>query len=104
MTLSPRPNIILLMTDQHRADHAGFLPGSRMATPHLDRLAGSVGFSNCVTVNPICTPARTALLTGKYTHQIGTLDMSGDLSREHPTYPRALQQAGYWTAGVGKFH
>jgi arylsulfatase len=97
-------NIILLMTDQHRADHVGFLPGSRIATPNIDQLAGSVGFSNCVTVNPICTPARTALLTGKYTHQIGTLDMSGDLSREHPTYLRSLQKAGYWTAGVGKFH
>jgi choline-sulfatase len=57
-----------------------------------------------VSVNPICTPARTALLTGKYTHQIGTLSMSGDLSLEHPTYLRALQEAGYWTAGVGKFH
>ena len=51
-------NIILLMTDQHRADHVGFLPGARLATPHLDRLAESVGFSNCQTVNPICTPAR----------------------------------------------
>ncbi len=97
-------NIILLMTDQHRADHVGFLPGARLATPHLDRLAESVGFSNCQTVNPICTPARAALLTGKYTHQIGMLSMSGDLSLQHPTYPRALQRAGYWTAGVGKFH
>ena len=97
-------NIILLMTDQHRADYAGFLPNSKCPTPNIDRIAGSVAFSNCVTVNPICTPARTALLTGKYTHQIGTLAMSGDLSREHPTYLQALQAAGYWTAGVGKFH
>jgi choline-sulfatase len=92
------------MTDQHRADHVGFLPGSRLATPNLDRLAGSVGFSNALTVNPICTPARSCLLTGKYSHQIGMLAMSGDLSLQHPTYPRALQAAGYWTAGVGKFH
>ena len=97
-------NILFLMTDQHRADHVGFLPGSRFATPNIDRIAEGVGFANCVTVNPICTPARTALLTGKYTHQIGTLSMSGDLSREHPTYLRALQSAGYWTAGVGKLH
>ena len=97
-------NIILLMTDQHRADHVGFLPGSKLATPNIDRLAGSVGFSNCLTANPICTPARTALLTGKYTHQIGMLSMSGDLSLQHPTYLQALQRAGYWTAGVGKFH
>lgn len=97
-------NILFLMTDQHRADHVSFLPGARLDTPNIDRLADSVGFSNCLTVNPICTPARTALLTGKYTHQIGTLSMSGDLSLQHPTYMRALQQAGYYTAGVGKFH
>jgi arylsulfatase len=104
MTRDKPYNILFLMTDQHRADHVGFLAGSRFPTPCIDRLAGSVGFSNCVSVNPICTPARTALLTGKYTHQIGTLSMSGDLSLEHPTYLRALQEAGYWTAGVGKFH
>ena len=97
-------NIIFLMTDQQRADHVSFLPDSRLATPNIDRLVGSVGFNNCVSVNPVCTPARTALLTGKYTHQIGTLAMSGDLSQEHPTYLQALQKAGYWTAGVGKFH
>lgn len=97
-------NIVLLMTDQHRADHVSFLSGARMATPQIDRIAGSVGFANCITANPICTPARAALLTGKYTHQIGMLSMSGDLSLQHPTFMRALQQAGYWTAGVGKFH
>ena len=104
MTEQQPYNIIFLMTDQQRADHVSFLPDSRLATPNIDRLAGSAGFSNCVSVNPVCTPARTALLTGKYTHQIGTLAMSGDLSQEHPTYLQALQKAGYWTAGVGKFH
>jgi len=97
-------NILFLMTDQHRTDHVSFLPERKLETPNLDRLAGSVGFGNCVSVNPICTPARTALLTGKYTHQIGMLSMSGDLSLQHPTYFRALQGAGYHTAGVGKFH
>ena len=85
MTKQQPYNIIFLMTDQQRADHVSFLPDSRLATPNIDRLAGSAGFSNCVSVNPVCTPARTALLTGKYTHQIGTLAMSGDLSQEHPT-------------------
>jgi arylsulfatase A-like enzyme len=97
-------NILFLMTDQHRADHVGFLPGSRLATPNLDRVAEGTAFSNAVTPNPICTPARSCLLTGKYSHQIGMLSMSGDLSLQHPTYMRALQQAGYWTAGIGKFH
>lgn len=97
-------NIILLMTDQHRLDHVSYHGLGRMATPNIDRIAESVGFTNCVSVNPVCTPARCALLTGKYTHQIGMTAMSGDLSVQHPTYPRALQNAGYKTYGVGKFH
>jgi choline-sulfatase len=99
-----KKNILFLMTDQHREDYIGYDPASVLETPNLDRLAGSVGLTDCTTVNPISTPARTALLTGKYSHQIGTLSMSGDLSRQHPTYLRALQDAGYWTAAVGKLH
>lgn len=97
-------NILLIMTDQHRADHVGWHMSSRMRMPNLDRLAEGHVFQNCVTANPICTPARTALLTGRYTHQIGTLAMSGDLPRGIPTYAQALQKAGYYTAGIGKFH
>jgi len=104
MMAQRRKNILFLMTDQQRLDYCGFSGSGKLATPNIDRLAESVGLVNCQTVNPICTPARAALLTGKYTHQIGMVAMSGDLSLQHPTYPRALQEAGYWTAGIGKFH
>lgn len=102
--MSKPMNVLFLMTDQHRLDHVSLYGNSKVATPNIDRLGQSVAFRNCATVNPICTPARTALLTGKYTHQIGTLAMSGDLSRQHPTYLRAMQKAGYYTAAVGKLH
>ncbi|WP_269523115.1 sulfatase family protein [Coraliomargarita parva] len=97
-------NILFLMTDQLRYDCVSYLPGSKVETPNIDRIAQGHAFTRCQTVNPICQPARTALLTGKYPHQIGTLSMSGDLSLDHPTCPQALQKAGYWTAGIGKFH
>ncbi|TBL80554.1 sulfatase [Paenibacillus thalictri] len=97
-------NIVLLMTDQQRLDHVSYHGIGRIETPNIHKIAESVGFTNCVSVNPVCTPARTALLTGKYTHQIGMVAMSGDLSLQHPTYPRALQKAGYRTYGIGKFH
>lgn len=87
-----------------RADHLSCMPGGRQETPNLDRIAEGTAFTNCVTSNPICTPARSALLTGRHTRQIGMLSMSGDLDPQIPTYMQALQQAGYWTAGVGKFH
>ncbi|OPZ26855.1 MAG: Arylsulfatase [Lentisphaerae bacterium ADurb.BinA184] len=99
-----RPHILLIMTDQHRADHVGWHPHSRLALPNIDRIAEGHAFLNCITANPICTPARTGLLTGRYTHQIGTLAMSGDLPRGIPTYAQALRRAGYHTAGIGKFH
>ncbi len=97
-------NIIFLMTDQHRLDHVSYHGQGKMETPAIDRIAESVGFTACQSVNPVCTPARTALLTGKYSHQIGTLRMSGDLSQQHPTYVQALRKAGYHTSGIGKFH
>ncbi|MEX2607288.1 MAG: sulfatase-like hydrolase/transferase [Kiritimatiellia bacterium] len=97
-------NILLLMTDQQRWDHAGFMPGSVLNTPNLHRIAEGTVFTHCQSVNPLCQPARTALLTGRYSRQIGTLNMSGDLNFNIPTFPQALQRAGYWTAGIGKFH
>lgn len=97
-------NIILLMTDQHRYDYMGLSPDSKLATPNLDSICSSVYFTNCQTVNPICTPARTSLITGKYSHQIGTLAMAGDLALQHPTFMQALQKKGYHTSGIGKFH
>ncbi|HEY9078311.1 MAG TPA: sulfatase-like hydrolase/transferase [Anaerolineaceae bacterium] len=97
-------NILFLMTDQLRADYTGWDAQARLSTPNLERIASGIAFSNAITVSPMCTPARSALLTGKYPHQIGLLDTIGDLSLQHPTYLRALQDHGYYTAGVGKFH
>lgn len=98
------PNILLILTDQLRPDAVGFGPDGRFATPNINRIAAGSIFTACQTVNPLCQPARTALLTGKYTHQIGLRAMSGDLSPQHPTFPRALRDAGYHTAAVGKLH
>ncbi len=98
------PNIILIMTDQLRSDYVGFSGEGKMETPNIDRIAEGVVFTCCQTVNPICQPARTALATGRYSHQIGTLSMSGDLSPQHPTFMQAIQKAGYKTAAIGKLH
>ncbi|MBC5690456.1 sulfatase-like hydrolase/transferase [Mediterraneibacter sp. NSJ-55] len=100
-----KKNILLIMTDQHRNDFVGYMPNSRMDTPNIDRIANEgTGFMHCQSPNPICTPARTALITGRYPRQIGTLTMSGDLFPQIPTFMQALQKAGYETYGIGKFH
>ena len=98
-------NIILFMTDQQRADQVGYAsyhPGAE--TPNIDRIANHANFTCCQTTNPICTPARTSLITGRYSRQIGTLTMAGDLFPQIPTFMQALQKAGYRTYGIGKFH
>jgi len=97
-------DIVLITTDQHRVDYTGFAENPQIPTPNMDFLGDACVFDRCVSANPVCAPARTALLTGKYTHQINMLTMAGDLDLQHPTYARALQNAGYHTSLVGKTH
>lgn len=96
-------HVLLLMTDQQRFDQVDWT-GESGATPNITRIASHAYFTNCQTTNPICTPARTSLITGRYSRQIGSLTMSGDLFPQIPTFMQALQRAGYRTYGVGKFH
>ena len=64
--MSRRPNVLLIMTDQHAADVAGFAGDEVVDTRHLDALASrSVRFSTAVSPAPVCTPARMCMLTGR---------------------------------------
>lgn len=96
-------NILLFMTDQQRSDQVGY-SGCEGLTPNIDRIASHAYFTGCQTTDPICTPARTSLITGRYCRQIGTLTMAGDLFPQIPTFMQALQRCGYTTYGIGKFH
>lgn len=92
------------MADQHNPDCVGYVGTGKAMTPNLDWIAEGAYFTRAISPNPVCTPARCALLTGKYPHQVGMMAMSGDLSIQYPTYPRALQKAGYHTSSIGKLH
>ncbi|MBT3342411.1 MAG: sulfatase-like hydrolase/transferase [Gemmatimonadetes bacterium] len=105
MTPGGRPNFLLLMTDQQRADALG-CSGDWVRTPHLDRLAGEgVQFSNCVTTSPVCIPARLSLATGLYPHNTWVWDnQNHSLDPRTPTWMQAVRAAGYRTSLFGKTH
>ena len=97
-------NVMFIMTDQHNPDYVGYSDKPKAKTPNIDWIAEGTAFLSAVSPNPVCTPARVAILTGKYPHQTCMMTMSGDLNPKYPTYMQALQQSGYYTAGIGKFH
>lgn len=104
-TTGSRPNILFLMTDQHRADCLGASGNRVIHTPNIDRLAhDGVRFSAAYSSTPTCTPARTALLTGLSPWHHGMLGYR-DMAPRYPLEkPQALRDAGYYTMAVGKNH
>jgi len=100
-----RPNILLLMSDQHRGDCLGADGNAAIHTPNLDRLAaGGVRFRCAYSSTPTCTPARAALLTGMSPWKHGMLGY-GQMAERYPVeLPRLLRDAGYYTLGIGKMH
>lgn len=98
-------DILVLMTDQHRADWVGANGGSWVRTPALDRLASEgVTFTNCNTTCPVCMPARASFLTGMYPHNFGMWQNVGRVHDVEETYLHPLRKAGYRTAHIGKSH
>ena len=99
-----RPNIVFIMTDDHAA-HAISAYGSRVnQTPHLDRLAREGALlTNVFATNSICTPSRAAILTGQYSHLNG-VTMFNRFDSSRMTVARLLQQGGYYTGMIGKWH
>jgi len=100
-----KPNIVLVLADQWRAQAFGFAGDPNVKTPHLDRLAGeSVRFRNAVSGVPVCCPARASLLTGQRALTTGVFMNDVPLAPKAVTLAEVLQASGYDTAYIGKWH
>jgi arylsulfatase len=106
-TLSDRPNILFVFTDQQRADTLGAL-NPVIRTPVMDRLSSEgTAFTRAYTPVPVCVPARCSLIFGQYAHKTDCFENSFDMPEmtpERPTFMSVLAEAGYQTHGVGKMH
>ncbi len=100
-----RPNFLLFITDQHRADHLGCAGDPVLRTPHIDALAArGTRFSQFHVATPICQPNRASLMTGRLPSAHG-LQMNGrELSLGELTFVEQLREAGWRTALAGKAH
>jgi N-acetylglucosamine-6-sulfatase len=101
------PNLIVVVVDDLRWDEFGAAGHPYLETPNIDRLAqeGAI-FRNAFHVVPLCSPNRASILTGQYPSRHGIIDNVARnlLSHSLRTFPRVLQQIGYETAFIGKWH
>jgi len=103
--MNPRPNVLLIMSDEHTPAVAGFAGDEIVQTPNLDRLAArAIRFDRATCTNPVCTPSRMSMLTGKDAHRCAAWSNHWVIFPEHVTWPAHFGKHGYTTCLVGKMH
>ncbi len=103
--MTDRPNILLIITDQHKADHLGCYGNSVVQTPNIDTLSeDGVTFDHFYTASPICMPNRATLMTSRMPSCHGLRINGLPLSKDNVTFVDLLRHAGYRTGVIGKCH
>jgi arylsulfatase A-like enzyme len=102
--MGPRPNILLITTDQQHFSALGAV-NPKISTPNLDRLCrAGTRFDRAYCPNPVCTPSRASIITGQYPSHHGAWTIGVNLSEDVVTLPGLLGEAGYRTGLIGKAH
>ncbi len=101
------PNIIFAFSDEHRWQSLSFTEMPELKTPALSRMAQEgVSFNYCISNNPICVPARSMIMTGKWPYATRALENNGAMleAANQPTLGKLFSKAGYRTCYIGKWH
>src|SRR5579875_2844429 len=101
-----KPNIILYLSDQFRWDFVGANRGNGSTrTPNIDGLAArGRNFTQAITNQPVCAPARSVLFTSRYATETGVWHNGLELRKDLPTLAGELRKAGYTANMIGKWH
>ncbi len=103
--MATRPNILILMTDEHSPQWSAPYGNRLVHTPALDRLAAAgITMDNAYCNSPLCVPSRMSFMTGRYVHRIGAWDNGSVLPSDAVTWAHRFAAAGYRTAIAGKMH
>lgn len=105
VSMTDKPNIVFIFTDQQRADTFGYAGDPVAITPHADRLAAEgVVFPRCCASAPVCMTTRASLISGKPVNEHGVWSFADPELRHGSSHVRNVRDAGYHTAVVGKTH
>ncbi|MCP4761260.1 MAG: sulfatase-like hydrolase/transferase, partial [archaeon] len=105
MSEKKKMNILLILTDQHRADHMGCSGHNEVKTPNLDNLASEgLLFNNAFCANPMCMPNRSSIITGCYPSVHGCRSNGINLPNAVTTAVETLRKNKYHTINIGKMH
>jgi len=103
--LRRKPNLIVFLPDQQRADTIACCGGEKVHAPNLNKLASeSVVFSRAYVTHPVCTPSRCSLMTGMWPHTTGCTKNSVALAPRFSVLPQLLEDKDYRAAYMGKWH
>jgi len=99
-------NVVFILADDHRFDFMGFMGKVKfLETPHMDRMAREgAHLQNAFVTTSLCSPSRASILTGQFSHKHGVVDNNTDIQPGLVFFPEYLQQLGYKTAFMGKWH
>jgi len=100
-----RPNVLVILTDDQRADALGLGGSKYLKTPNMDRLGKEgVYFRNFFCTTSLCSPSRASILSGLYAHTHGVTNNFTEYPTGFKSFPMVLQASGYDTAYIGKWH